>query len=391
MKALPPAIEQITVPESFSPSQWARLEACPLSVWAEKAGVLPESIEVVVGRILHDVRARYRSISRDASTTLDALLSDVVEEYEIQLRDNPDTAALIPIPQAFGQRKWVDVKLRLRAWAESRLPTRAPRSREMGAREPGGTPSSSLRLGDEAPWNVPNLRLRGRPDHVSIAPDGALEIVDYKSGNVFDREGVLPPVVDQLHLYALMSESLTDRPVRLSVQGRQGIPIEWGESERTAIVSRLSSLSEAYPAGELLDASTVARPGSNCVGCRLRPQCERYLHDVPRWWPNTGEHPRPLPLDSWGTLRHRSPGPLGSTLHIEDAAGRTVLISGIDPRHGVETAEVGDEVYGFTLAAGEDQFMHGRWLHPRAFHERSPSARWRSATSPAFFTRQRHT
>ena len=225
---------------------------------------------------------------------------------------------------------------------------------------------------------------------MSIAPDGGLESVDYKSGNVLDREGVLPPVVDQLHLYALMSESLTERPIRLSVQGRQRIPIEWGESERAAIASRLSSLSDGYPVGELLDANTVARPGSNCVGCRLRPQCGSYLHAVPSWWPNTGEHPRPLPLDSWGTVRRRSPDPLGATLHIEDAAGRTVLISGIDPRHGVETADAGDEVYGFTLAAGEDQLMHGRWLHPRAFHERSPSARWRSA-SPAFYTRQKHT
>jgi PD-(D/E)XK nuclease superfamily len=390
VKPLPPEIQRITVPESFSPSQWARLEACPLSVWAEKAGELPESIEMVVGRILHDVRARYRLVSREAPTALDELLVDVVEEYETRLRGNPDTAGLIPVPQVFGQRKWVDVKLRLRAWAEGQLPTRARRSREAVTGQDGITPSSELRLGDERPWNVPRRRLRGRPDHASLTSDGALEIVDYKSGNVLDREGVLPSVVDQLHLYALMSESLTDRPVRLSVQGRQRIPIEWGEAERAAIVSRLSSLSDDYPAGALLDASTVARPGSNCVGCRVRPQCQSYLHDVPCWWPNTGEHPRPLPLDSWGTLRRRSSDFSGSTLHIEDAAGRAVLISGIHPRHGVDTVDVGDEVYGFTLAAGEDQFMHGRWLHPRAFHERSPSARWRSAASPIFYARHRH-
>jgi hypothetical protein len=44
-------------------------------------------------------------------------------------------------------------------------------------------------------------------------------------------------------------------------------------------------------------------------------------------------------------------------------------------------------VYAFGLAAGEDQFMHGRPLHPRAFHEHSPSPRWESAPCPRFYVR----
>lgn len=386
---LPAPIVEVEVPESFVPSQWEQLEACPLSVWSQSLGTLPESVEMLVGRILHDVRAQFiaRGAERDAPS-LSSLLAATTAEYEQRLRSDPATACLTPIADAFGRRKWFDAEARLRIWSAT-LPTQYRRKREQGHTEgaPFATHRPTISFGVERPWNAPALRLRGRPDEAYIAADGAIEIVDYKSGRVIDREGVHSSIATQLQLYALMAEHLTGRTVRLFVHGRGRIPIEWDESNRARIAERVSLTSARYLPKAVQAAKEVSRPGAHCVGCRLRPQCPRYLREVPAWWPNTGENPRPLPLDAWGRLRNCGRDRLGNVVHLDDPAGRRVVISGIDMRHRIETIRPDEELYVFGLAAGEDQFMHGRALHPRAFHEQSPSARWTSSPCPMFFVR----
>lgn len=387
MRQLPAPIVEVEVPESFAPSRWEQLEACPLSVWSQNLGVLPDTIEMIVGRILHDVRARFvaSSTERD-SIGLSSLLRDTVAEYEQRLRSDAETACLTPITQVFGGRKWIDAEARLRRWSAS-VPIQKKRPHQVGHSqgEPFTTLRPTLSFGMERSWNVPALRLRGRPDEAYIAQDGSVEIVDYKSGNVVDREGVHSSIVTQLHLYALMAEHVTGRSVRLFVHGRQRISIEWDDSSRDRTAERLRSVATKYAPRHVLPATEVSNPGSHCVGCSLRAQCRRYLRETPVWWPNTGAHPRPLPLDVWGTLRTRGRDSVGSILHLDDPAGRRVVIAGIDHRHGVETIHADEDVYAFGLAAGEDQFMHGRSLHPRAFHERSGSPRWDSSPCPRFY------
>jgi CRISPR/Cas system-associated exonuclease Cas4 (RecB family) len=383
---LPTPIVEVEVPESFAPSQWEQLEMCPLSVWAQNRGALPESVEITVGRILHDVRAHFvASTEGQDAPRLASLLSDTVAEYEQRLRSDPATACLTPIRQVFGRRKWSDAEARLRRWSTAPPIQRGPRQGGHSLGESLTTVRPTISFGVERPWNVPALRLRGRPDEACVAPDGSIEIVDYKSGSIVDRQGVRSSVATQLHLYALMAEYVTGRSVRLFVHGRQRISIEWDESRRAQTSERVQSASIKYSPGTVLPANQVANPGSHCVGCRLRAQCPRYLHEAPTWWPNTGAHPRPLPLDVWGTLRARGRDSVSSILHLDDPAGRRVVISGIDRRHGVDTIVADEEVYAFGLAGGEDQFMHGRPLHPRAFHERSPSPRWESAPCPRFY------
>lgn len=388
MQQLPSSLVHVTVPECFAPSQWQQLEACPLSVWAQAPGALPESAEVIIGRILHDVRERFVATKPTPNApALSTILSNIVEAYEKRLRSNPTTASLAPIAEMFGRRKWVDAEARLRKWA-AELPiqkaTRPARNRQNNSSSAVG---ATLAFGEERTWYVPELRLRGRPDQAWIAADGCVEIVDYKSGNVVDRQGVHASIVTQLQLYALMAEHVTGRTVRLFVHGRQRIAIEWNDSEKAKIVVRVQSFSDTYPIGAVLPVTEGSEAGSHCVGCRLRAQCPRYLRDIPSWWPNTGEHPRPLSLDAWGVVSSSRRDSLGWTLHLDDPVGRSVEISGIADRHEVDSAATGRYVYGFGLAAGEDQFMHGRPLHPRAFHERSPSPRWRSAPCSTFYVR----
>ena len=50
----------------------------------------------------------------------------------------------------------------------------------------------------------PQWRLAGRADQVVKAPDGHFEIVDFKSGQLFDCEGeLLAELATQVRLYAL--------------------------------------------------------------------------------------------------------------------------------------------------------------------------------------------
>ncbi len=347
--------------------------------------MLPEPIETVVGSILHDVRAKFAEASSVGQVgNLSQMLKEVLRERETELRTSSTTACLTPIRQVFGARKWADVEVRLRKWSHD-IEARQPEKRSATDLSSVPTSAPAISFGIERHWRVPALRLRGRPDEAVIAHDGVIEIIDFKSGNPVDREGVRSAIVLQLHLYALMAEHVTGRRVRLFVHGRQRVPIEWDGPPREAVVQRLSSLSAAYPAGDSVLANEVSRPGPHCVGCRLRSQCSRYLHDVPAWWPNVRDNPRPLPLDVWGVVRTLGEDERGSTLHLDDAAGRQVVVSGISPRHGVEGLKPNATVFAFGLAAGEDVFMHGRSLHPRAFHEISPSPRWTSARCPMFF------
>ncbi len=358
---------------------------CPLSVWARDLGVIPESVEAIAGRVLHEVRQRVaRTAPAPTPSEISTIMGSVLEACEERLRRDPATAALVPLAQVFGRRKWVDAAARLHRWAGDRSPHRAaPPSRQSAS---GSIPIADavLPLGDERSWHVPALRLSGRPDHAALASDGAVEIVDFKSGNIFDREDVRSSVVTQLHLYALMAQHVTGRPVRLFVHGRRRVSIEWNDTARGMVSERLTTFSTKYPAGRLLSASEVSHPGSQCVGCRLRAQCSGYLSGVSVWWPNTGTNPRPLPLDAWGTVLSCDRDAAGWTLRLSDPIGRTVVISGIDDRHGVKDVQKGEEIFAFGLGAGEDEFMHGRALQPRSFHEHSPSPRWRSSPCAQF-------
>ena len=97
-----------------------------------------------------------------------------------------------------------------------------------------------------------------------------------------------------------------------------------------------------------------------------------YLDMAPRWWPNRSGHPRPLPLDVWGTVRSLRRDDKGVTVGLEDPAGREVRIGGVDPERGLSDAREGDTLYLFELEATEPRIHHGARIHPRNFREVPP-------------------
>ena len=56
MASLPKPPAAIVAPRFFAPSSWSLIERCPMAVWAQASAVLPEPVEVIVGRLFHSIR-----------------------------------------------------------------------------------------------------------------------------------------------------------------------------------------------------------------------------------------------------------------------------------------------------------------------------------------------
>ena len=228
-------------------------------------------------------------------------------------------------------------------------------------------------IGPEALVVCPRLRLRGRVDEIRQASDGAFEMSDFKSGTMLDDEETpLKRHVLQLGLYALAVEKVIEVEVRLYIESRDRVRLPWPGELRRGCEEILCRASNDFPAGESRAAVELARPGRWCRACRLRPTCPKYLADVPKWWPNTGGVPRPLPWDTWGAITSIQVGNAVATIEIVDAAGRSVRIEGLDTARGMTRLNVGDEIFLFDLVPTEPTIHHGARLQPRNFHELPP-------------------
>lgn len=355
-----------------------------MAVWGQGDAVLPATVEAIVGRLFHAVRdavlRRGLLGAQNTETVRDVIRAMKVEE-EQRLVTVDGCSALIPLEQSIGQRRWLELTAGLIAWARVTATTSTVSLRYESTARPDDVtePGDTISFGPERQWISTVLRLRGRPDESAVAADGAVEVTDYKTGNVTDDEGSLRPSVEtQVQLYLLMAEVLTGRPARGRIIGDRVTPVRWGDREREAIRVRLFTMNEAFPPGAHSRPSEVAKAGPHCIGCRLRPRCPTYFESVPPWWTEGHAQPRPLPFDTWGTVtsyeEHED-----ITLRIRDAGRRSVIVRGLSPRPGLDSGCVDSELYLFNLQSSEDLNHHGRRLHPQAFHERSPGPRWPSA------------
>jgi len=384
---LPSPIERVTVPASFAPSNWFRMEKCALSVWAEWQGVLPESVKAIVGRVLHAVREEVirKNLGGPAHTDAVRVAVDAArsaQENYLAASADPIGVSLV---EAYGARRWLQRTLELEAWARG-LPKRsiAMKGPPIATKGPlrGGESTSGdcFGLGAEPLWNSTALRLRGRPDEVRLTECGEVEVTDYKTGFVIGRDGqIAPSIATQIQMYLLMAEELTGRQAHGIVQEANSTGVPWNDSLRESTRRRAFEMGQRFPPHAKLAATEAAAPGVHCSGCRLRPQCSTYLRTVPGWWRNDGEHPRPLPNDVWGRVSAVDEEQLGIRIHLEDETGRKVIVRGLSTDRCLDHVPVGATLFLFDLQSTEDALLHGRYIHPRALHERSPGPRWPSA------------
>jgi len=107
------------------------------------------------------------------------------------------------------------------------------------------------------------------------------------------------------------------------------------------------------------------------------------------WWQGQADPPRPVPLDTWGIVDDLEQTAEGIDLMLTDVVGRVVRVRGLDEVHGLTAEHIGSEVAVFNLQPTQDVRLHGRWLAPTSWHERSPGRTYPSATGTRVFSGQR--
>lgn len=394
--ALPPPINSVIVPSSFSVSTLVALERCALSVLGKSDchgvradGVLVPHPTALLGTILHHARAEVREGRwGDARGPLDAfrtVFQDALTFAEDELREDLHTTNLVPLRAAVGRGAWLRRVERGERWAASlgHVVSSRERPRALGPLLAHTAPMSEaptpVRLGAEEPILDADLRLKGRPDWSEPAGPGLVVVSEFKSGRIQDEDGVvLEEHAVQVQAYALMLERAQPGiRVEAYVEGVDRIPVPWGRHQRERLLERLRALGARLPDGRELAADDLASPGSHCRFCRIRPVCSRYLRDAPSWWSDLPGAVRPLPLDVWGVVEDVQERHACVSLRLTDAGGRRVLVDGLVV--GGTSVMRGDDVWFFDLESSEDLDQHGAKVQPRNYHQVPPGPRWKPA------------
>ncbi|GIJ24889.1 exonuclease RecB [Micromonospora qiuiae] len=175
---------------SLSPSRAADFKTCPLLYRFRSIDRLPErpTVEQVRGTLVHAVLERLFDLP-PAGRTPAAAADLVAPQWERLVTEQPELAGLF---EAGGS---VDVAEFLRSAAallEGYFAVEDPRRLEPAERES----LISAVVDDE-------LLIRGYLDRLDVAPDGALRVVDYKTGGA-PREAFEARALFQLKFYALV-------------------------------------------------------------------------------------------------------------------------------------------------------------------------------------------
>jgi hypothetical protein len=231
------------------------------------------------------------------------------------------------------------------------------------------------------------LRLSGRADMIVKRRDGRVRVIDFKTGRVLRRKKLLPHLVEQLLLYALVVCELSPgATVELTVRAQQRHSVDADAHSLEAARDRLVKAFEGLPPGGPFEADDLSSVGPACTSCRSRHVCRRYLQEAPGLW-KTGANDR-LPADLWGQVESvASGGSRGWAVNMRDAAGRMARIEGLDGRHSPELLRPGQRAWFFGLAATMRP-IQGRWMHPRNFHELSRHSGQPRAWSLTAFTEE---
>ncbi len=391
---LPATLDEVRPPEFLSPSRFADLLRCPLSVLhgLSDKELLPPHPLALLGGIIHEVMYAVQGMTLESEEEKEDAVARVFEDRlgatEARLIPDPATRRLVPIRRAVGRTAWRLRKAQLRAWIStfSDLPerrtghqsARSPRRDGRGRRE--STPATTrVPVGSERPLKLPDYRLSGRPDRIEQDSDGVFHITDLKTGSVLDKEG--QPRGDyalQVRLYGLMVEKIDPNArVRLWLEGSERVEVPWNDTTRDETEELLDMTLSGLPAGRPVSADSLAREGPQCGRCRIRHRCPRYHSVAPIWWRSTSTTAPVAAFDTWGTLLAvRTRDEQSHEVLLHDAAGRKVRISGLEEIAGLHN---GDYVWFFDLEPSETLPQHGAFTHPRNFHGTRPSRAWSDA------------
>lgn len=199
--AATPASEPAQAPRrpSLSPSRAADFKTCPLLYRFRTIDRLPErkSLAAVRGTLVHSVLERLYDLPAAERTVEGAL--ELLEPAWVELREEPGVAELFEADQAEGAETDVNAPESLEAWLASagKLVERYFTLEDPRRIEPEGREELvEVTLPD-------GLLLRGYVDRLDVARNGALRVVDYKTGSM-PREAFESKALFQMKFYALV-------------------------------------------------------------------------------------------------------------------------------------------------------------------------------------------
>jgi putative RecB family exonuclease len=196
-----PAADDVQAPRrpSLSPSRAADFKTCPLLYRFRTIDRLPErkSLAAVRGTLVHAVLERLYDLP-PAARTVDAAQELLVPAWA-ELREEPGVAELFETAQDEGAETDANAPESVEAWLASAgtLVERYFTLEDPTRIQPHGREELvEVTLPD-------GLLLRGYVDRLDVAPNGALRVVDYKTGGM-PREAFEAKALFQMKFYALV-------------------------------------------------------------------------------------------------------------------------------------------------------------------------------------------
>ncbi len=251
-------------PRSLSPSRAADFKSCPLLYRFRAIDRIPErpSTDAVRGTVVHAVLERLYDLPPDQREPATAQAM-VEPQWQAVVSDDPRLAALFEGDQE-GQAAWLESARRLVA---DYFTLEDPRRLQPAERE--FLVETSLEDGPA---------LKGIIDRLDIAPDGAVRVVDYKTGGapraVFEAKALF-----QMKFYALVLWRLRGAVPRLLrliyLKDRDTLSYTPDEQELVRFERTLRAIWSA------IDHATEAHdfrpsPSPLCGWCDYKPLCPAY-------------------------------------------------------------------------------------------------------------------
>jgi putative RecB family exonuclease len=184
---------------SLSPSRAADFKTCPLLYRFRTIDRLPErkSLAAVRGTLVHSVLEKLYDLPAAGRTVSAA--QQLIEPAWAELRDQPGIAELFEVAQDDGAETDANAPESVEAWLASagKLVEKYFALEDPTRIQPDGREQLvEVTLPD-------GLLLRGFVDRVDVAPNGALRVVDYKTGSM-PREAFEAKALFQMKFYALV-------------------------------------------------------------------------------------------------------------------------------------------------------------------------------------------
>ena len=267
-------------PASLSPSRASDFMTCPLLFRFRSIDRLPEepSAAAVRGSLVHRALETLFDLPA-AERTVEAAVELVERAFDELVRDEPESAAVVQTDDGTSP----DVRTLLNSYFGLEDPRRLePHARELGV-------SAQL---------VESFEVRGFIDRVDRTPDGAIRIVDYKTGRS-PGAGFEGKAMFQMRFYALAWWRMTGtipRLLQLMYLGNSEVlRYEPDEGDLLSTERKILALRDAI--GRAADTGDfAATPSRLCDWCSYRALC-------PAW----GGSPPPLPpREAWPTSSART-------------------------------------------------------------------------------------